>query len=151
MILIDEATLTQVARDVCETMLGFSLSHARNPVRDGGRWVATVRLSGDFAAIVEIETVRAVAQRMACRMFAVEPGDLDESDLRDALGEVVNMIGGNVKGILSGEFDLSLPRVEERDEPSSAEVTDAVTARLSCEGSPFRVRLAATQSVVLTT
>ncbi len=146
---IDEMTLAQVASDVCETMLGLSLMPGICPATDNLRWVATVRISGDVVANVEIETVREVACRIACRMFSTEPAELGESDLGDALGEVVNMIGGNVKGILSGEFNLSLPTIEFREIPA-APAAGNVTVWASCDGFPFTVRLAAIPCPALT-
>ena len=138
---IDEITLAQVASDVCETMLGMSLSPAIHSAGENQRMVASVQISGDTVSNLEIETVHEVACRIACRMFSMEATELDESDFGDALGEVANMIGGNVKGILCGEFDLSLPTIEFREVPGVSRA-DAVTVWASCEGFPFTVRLA---------
>ena len=137
---IDVVILAQVASDVFETMLGLSLSPAIHSAGENQRLAATVQIRGDAVSNLEIETVYEVACRIACRMFSTEPAELDESDLSDALGEVANMIGGNVKGILCGEFDLSLPTVEFREFPA-VPAADDVTVWASCEGLPFTVRL----------
>ncbi len=141
---IDDATLIQVACDVCGTMLGISLSPPACSTPDGPRWVASVQISGEADVLVELETDRTVAMRFACCMFSMDPLEIEETDLRDALGEVVNMIGGNVKGVLSGECNLSLPSVEVlevRDVGVIAKETEDLTVRLSCEGSPFILRV----------
>ena len=134
MSIIDELLLSQVVRDVCETMLDLPLAPGKGLTTRGSRWVPSIRISGGSEAVVEIETNRHVAQRIASRMFSLEPDKLEEDDLRDALGEVINMIGGNLKGLLSGECDLSLPTVEERLFPPPAAAADSLTTNLVCDG-----------------
>lgn len=63
-------------------------------------WVGAVQLecSADFAAMA------------AARMFAAD-GSVTQPDLDDALGELTNMIGGNIKSLLPAPSVLSLPVV----------------------------------------
>lgn len=147
---VNTTMLTQIADDVCHTMLGVALTSADCDAPDGTRWVATVRISGEYTAFVEIETDRAVAQRMACRMFSLNPHELSEEDLRDAIGEVANMIGGNVKGVLSAECNLSIPCVEVRDF-FPADQAEGIAVSLSCEGSPFLIRFVTGHTTTLAT
>jgi chemotaxis protein CheX len=51
-----------------------------------------------------------VARELAAAMFGIEADDLGDEELVDALGEVTNMIGGNVKALVGGNV-LSLPSV----------------------------------------
>ena len=148
MIRVNEYTLAQVASNVCEVMLGLSFSPVLVRIADNHRLVASVQISGESFARVEIETVRDVARCIASRMFSTEPEALDEADLRDALGEVVNMVGGNLKGILSGEFDLSLPTIEDREMPIPKS-KDAVAVGVTCEGFPFVVRVVTSRSTTI--
>ena len=46
-------------------------------------------------------------------MFGMEPEEPEASDVRDTVGELANMAGGNVKSTLSGSCQLSLPSVTE--------------------------------------
>ena len=147
MIPIDEATLAQVSRDVCETMLCLSASQVSTAPLDGIHLAAYVQIRGECELRVEVETVRELASQIASQMFSTEPQNLDESELRDALGEVANMIGGNVKGILSGEFDLSLPIVEERRDNRMTDSSYGPNIRFSCGGFPLIVRVVSTSCV----
>lgn len=140
--LIDAATLAQVTTDVADTMLGISVSALPGQSAPGRRMVASVCIRGESNMSVEVETVRELARPIAGHMFAMETGELEEMDLRDALGEVANMIGGNVKGILCGEYTLSLPRVEERPAPFVAAPQD-ISIAMSSNGFPFNVRIVA--------
>ena len=44
-------------------------------------------------------------------MFGAEPGDLSDDEVSDALGELTNMVGGNIKSLLPAPSQLSLPSV----------------------------------------
>ena len=50
-----------------------------------------------------------VAERLACVMFQVDEASPEE--VRDLLGEMANLVGGNIKGMLPGPSRLSLPVV----------------------------------------
>ena len=46
-------------------------------------------------------------------MFSADCGSLSGEEIRDAFCEIANMIGGNIKGSLAEEADLSLPVIGE--------------------------------------
>ena len=58
-----------------------------------------------------------VSRSFAARFLAREPSgddvvdDLVDDDVRDVLGELANMIGGNLKSVLSRGIQLSMPSV----------------------------------------
>ena len=54
----------------------------------------------------------------------MQPGEPAEADIADALGEIANVIGGNLKSTLPGPSLLSLPVVTTGS--SSTTVTHAV-------------------------
>ena len=58
------------------------------------------------------ELDRDVATQIAGAMLGLDPGDeLPEPDVHDAVGEVLNVVGGSVKGALMGSSALGLPGV----------------------------------------
>ena len=136
----DEPTLAQVVSDVCSTMLEL-------PITSGGQnlvledpLVAAVQITGEWQATVEVATTRPVVRIIAARMFALPQESLETADLHDALGEVANMIGGNLKGIANHELDLSLPSVSECE--SVVDTTArTITVSMKCQGRPVRIRL----------
>ena len=70
----------------------------------GGPWSATLLLfcSAELAA----STTAAV--------LGMEPDEVEQADVHDIVGELANIIGGNIKGFVSdssGEWSLSLPVV----------------------------------------
>jgi chemotaxis protein CheX len=70
--------------------------------------VVTVHES--WSGAVQLETSAEFAAMAARRMFAAD-GSVTEVDLDDALGELTNMIGGNIKSLLPAPSHLSLPSV----------------------------------------
>lgn len=73
--------------------------------------VGVVQITGWWTGAVTIQVPSGLAGRLAGAMFRLtdrEPG-LDEQV--DALGEITNMIGGQLKGLLDGPCQLSLPAV----------------------------------------
>lgn len=112
---IDLPTMRQIVSNVFDEMLGLPTCDADLPPEtfDECRVVASIRIAGATDQVVVVEAPQATAQHVGESMFAAETGSLESEEIRDAVGEIVNMIGGNVKGIYDGESTLSLPCVSE--------------------------------------
>ncbi len=76
---------------------------------------ATIDITGDWQAEVQVSADPTLAGDIAQAMFAMPPEDLSEDEIQDALAEAVNVIGGNIKGHINRECDLSLPDVRTSD------------------------------------
>lgn len=70
-----------------------------------------VHITGAWAGTVLVDCSPDLARLAAARLLALTPDELTDEDLTDAFGELVNMVGGNVKGILPGPSALSVPTV----------------------------------------
>jgi chemotaxis protein CheX len=71
-----------------------------------------------------VECEAAVAVKLSCVLLGIEQGEASEADIADTLGEIVNVIGGNLKNVLPGPTLMSLPVVARSLSPSR--VKDAV-------------------------
>lgn len=138
---LDEETLTQVTSDIFTTMLGLPMYPVYEGLVEHTPLTAHVRISGEWNATVEIATTPNVATLIAAHMFSLAPLSIQTEDLYDALGEVANMVGGNVKGIVNGELDLSLPSVVERDTQTAVAVGEATVVQMICLEGPLIVTL----------
>lgn len=103
--------LVVIAGEVSLTMLGtaFEPAPGATPGRPG--LTACVQINGEWQGAVLVQCSVAAASaitRLLLRTAHVEP-----AEVRDALGEVANMIGGNLKALLPGPSHLSLPTVVE--------------------------------------
>ncbi|MBI4944696.1 MAG: chemotaxis protein CheX [Actinobacteria bacterium] len=85
----------------------------------------------DSYTMVEVRTSAIVARVLASRMLlTADPGP---DDLLDAVGELGNIAGGNVKSLLRHSCRLSLPLAEMTDDATPADV-DGVTVRAAVLG-----------------
>lgn len=139
-----EEEIRQVAELVWESVLGVSL--VRQPaVPPAPPHVVSgcVRFSGAWEGAVTIECSADFAGQAAATMFGLPLGAASLSDTRDAIGELTNMTGGNVKALLPEPCRVSLPTVAEGTGyatrmPGGEPVT---TVAFDCQGSPLVVRL----------
>jgi len=72
-----------------------------------------VGLAGSHSGILAIHCPKDLALRITSNMLGMEVTEID-NDVNDALGEIANMIGGDVKHIFSpkgADINLSIPTV----------------------------------------
>ncbi len=106
--------LTEIASSLFDTMLGLPFeTECPTGCSDSGRQLeAQINIEGCWKAAIHVRAPEEVARRIACVMFELKPEDLTEDDVRDALGECANVIGGSIKGVIDSDCDLSLPDVD---------------------------------------
>lgn len=88
-----------------------------------------IDIMGQWSGSVMLEVDRTSLQRAAAAMFEVDPAVVTEFQMNDALAELTNMIGGNVKCLIEHPSRLSLPSVQtiDLDDPGLGEVKTEVT------------------------
>lgn len=108
---IDHQQLTDITLGVCETMLGLELTPRTAALWDWQRHLlASIRISGEWNAILEVSCCESAAKQIAAAMFATDLESVSESEIVNSVAEVANMIGGNIKESgAGGESNLSLP------------------------------------------
>jgi len=72
---------------------------------------AAVSVTGAWRGHVVVECSSTASRRAAAALFGIEPAEVSGDDVADALGELANIIGGNVKVLLPAPCALSLPYV----------------------------------------
>lgn len=106
------AELTQIVVSVFETMMGLDVGEVGTLWFPGtGRLTAAVHLQGDWTGAVLFECTQAQACQFAGRFLSMDPPESVDDVVRDVLGELANMIGGNLKCVLSPKIRLSMPSV----------------------------------------
>jgi chemotaxis protein CheX len=128
-------------------ILGLGIAPGRDPgsTRAGDRTLtASVEVSGAWEGTTTLQCPATLASRVAAVMFGVQVGAARPDQVQDALGELANVVGGNVKALLPEPCRLSLPTVVEGVGYSTrvagrAEVVARVS--LSCAGEPVLVAL----------
>lgn len=100
---------------------------------------ASIALAGPRLTMVVLRLTVDGSQRAASEMLGMEPDEMSDDDLADVVGELVNIIGGNLKGVVGSSEDgwsLSLPVVSRGNQtvPGSTEV---MKVGFSWDGDPI--------------
>jgi chemotaxis protein CheX len=138
--MVDEQSLRDFADNIWSTMLGLSLDGAPAPEAED-YITGCVQITGDWQGAVTVELAVPLARRVAAALFAMEPAELGDGEVCDAVGELANMLGGNVKALLDGSCRLSLPAVVQGPAHvlSVSRGRLSASAALSSESDPLRV------------
>lgn len=101
-----------VAEEVWSTFLDPELPLVSGTTTTIVGWTGAVAIEGDHPGVVQITLTESGAARVARTMLDLEAGaPVEDADLADAIGELANIVGGNVKAMLPSASRLSLPRV----------------------------------------
>ena len=113
------------------------------PPRAENALVGYVHLIGDWDGAVTFQCSALLAQQIAAIMFDVPEHAATIEQTQDALGEIVNMVGGNIKSLLPAASRLSLPTVTAETDYSGFLPGGRVVSAIDFEyqGEPFAVVL----------
>ena len=109
-----EEEIQRVALMIWESILRLPLEIAPTSPPTGERAVsAFVYINGAWNGAVELDCGLEFATQAARIMFSLGAETPTTSDIQDTMGELANMIGGNIKGLCPQTSRLSLPVVVE--------------------------------------
>lgn len=141
--MLDEETISEITRDVF-AVFGYDTYPIGDA--DAANGIASsVAIDGPESAIVEVQMPWNIASQLATVMLD-EPSAPGEF-VQDLAGEIANMIGGNVKGLLNGPSKLSIPSVDPSAEHASSIPATAdmqKTVAFECELGRFFVTVTLT-------
>ena len=72
---------------------------------------STVSITGSWHGHLVYASSQYAAKKAAAAFLAMEPDEVSQEDISDVLGELANIVGGNVKAMLPAGCFLSLPTV----------------------------------------
>jgi chemotaxis protein CheX len=104
---------------------------------------ACVQITGAWHGAVTLDCPITLARRVASIMLELPPNEVEPDLVHDALGELVNIIGGNFKSLLPEPTALSLPAVAQGTDYAIRILDSQVLSRLSftCGESSFVVTI----------
>ncbi len=106
--------LERIVKSVFITMLDLEVSTSEIAVQPAvNRLTSFVQMTGDWNGAVLLECSPRQACLFAGRILSMDPPGTVDDDVRDALGELANVIGGNMKCGMSAGIRLSMPTVME--------------------------------------
>jgi len=111
----NETQVRSIVRSVWSTQLGLEIQDIEGPVQPSASpsMTAAIHISGDFHGGIRLECSRAIVRRAASIMFDLPADQLGEEDDRDVIGELANVVAGNIKALIPGSNSISLPTIVE--------------------------------------
>ena len=110
-----EEEILEITETTWQSMLGLDIHPRALPASMGpaeGHLTGKVEISGAWTGAVLLHGSHELAAAAAAVIFATEPGAETKQDSFDAMYELTNIIGGNIKSLLPEPCQLSLPCVE---------------------------------------
>lgn len=105
---VPQDTIQSIAEQVLNDFLGLKMAPATDPGPEppaGSR----IFITGAWDGSVSLRCTEALGRRVASGMFGVGPDRVSDEDVQDALGELANILGGNIKPLFPAPNHLSLP------------------------------------------
>lgn len=111
-----ETDIAEIVQGVWDAMLGLEIELVPGiggvgPVGPPDLVTGSVTVTGAADCVVALQLQRDGARTFAAAMFGMSPDEVAEDEIADAVGELTNMVGGNIKSLLPEPSLLSLPTV----------------------------------------
>jgi len=145
---ITQQEIHDVVRTIWETVLGWDIQPISSidlPNENRGSRTGFIQIAGTWEGAIVCIGSDTLIRRAASQIFNMPPDALSTELVHDALGELTNMIGGNLKALLPGPSYLCLPAVIDGSDysvciPSAKPVLESA---FSSQSQPFMVKLLA--------
>jgi len=135
------AQVTTVATEVFAAMVdghaGFLVPSPGSSVSLADPMHAWVDMDTEPPGRVQVTTDANTADDLTRAFLHMDAAkNVAEADVADAFGEIVNIMGGNMKALLPQHVQLTLPKVS-RQSPSGADALRLLELSLAWRGRPF--------------
>jgi len=111
-----EESIADIVATVWETVLAMPVELDDTLHLSTGEiptYAGIIQIHGAWEGAVAVQCAEPMARHAAMVMFSMDAGTVSNEDLHDCLGELTNMIGGNLKALLPEPCTLGLPVVVE--------------------------------------
>ena len=141
-----ESDLCELIENIWSSVLGLEVERSGEaPAARGDECLLTgcVQVRGAWDGAVILDCSAALAREATALMFGVAPDAETFEDVQDALGELANIVGGNVKSLLPQPCELSLPTVVRGLDYTLIVPGSRLVAKLAfrCHGEPLAVSI----------
>lgn len=139
-----ESEIQQYNKLVWSTLLGFDIQPKSGSfnISSENTITGSVQISGKWNGVISLYLPSDLVSRITETMFSLESGQATLETKKDAIGEMINMIGGNIKSMLPQPSTLSTPIFSMEGESQQFPFTKRVTqCEFICKGNPFALSL----------
>jgi chemotaxis protein CheX len=143
---ISDDDIREIVTNICSSLLDMGVQPVDKapdrPIHEQA-YTSSVQITGAWEGAVTVDFSGPLARRMTEAMFGMEEGEAAREEILDAIGEVANVAGGNVKALLPSPAQLSMPSVTEGvDYVIRVPGTTIVNhVGFECEGQPLVVTI----------
>jgi len=140
-----EEEICQLTESIWISVLGLEVRRATGTpeLPQERTLIGCVQITGAWEGAVTLHCAAGLARQAAGVMFGIDPESTSVEEVQDALAELANMTGGNLKTLLPEPCHLSFPTVVEGSNytlriPGSRLVSQVA---FECQGYPLQVTL----------
>lgn len=143
--MLSKHQILEISQEIWESLLGMEIEGSdelSNAFADSKRTVTGfVNIGGAWEGTILLEVSDTLSKAFAAAMLGISSDEVSDQDVADALGELTNMVGGNIKSLLPAPSNLSIPSVAEGSDYSIwAPGTDLLAqVTLRCNGHPMLI------------
>jgi chemotaxis protein CheX len=114
-LVLDTTDIANLIGDLAESYLGSAASAGPPAHMEEDSWTAYVTIRGPWSGAVTLSCHHDLAVAATSVMLGYGPAEVSEEATEDVMGELANVIGGNLKALISASVGetckLSLPIV----------------------------------------
>lgn len=138
-----EEEIRQFVTDIWSTFLNMKVSPTEThfkPKGNGNTLAGCVQITGEWQGSVTLYAPKEIGKKVAATMYGLDESEVDNKQVQDVIGEITNVLAGNIKSILPAPCSISLPCVAITDFNLHHPGSEMLTAvNFDCEGLPFLV------------
>ncbi len=140
-----ENEIKDFTESIWKNTLDLEVSPSDIPFKPNGKentLAGCVHITGEWQGTIAVTCPMGLAKKAAGIMFSQAEDESTTDDIRDALGELANMTGGNIKSLLPEPCYLSLPTVAVTDFELRIPGSELIAMlTFKCEEVPFVVTM----------
>lgn len=109
-----ERILEEMVELVWSTTLDMPIQRRAEPdLLDAPALIGTIVIGGPWSATITMAATKSLAASCAAVLFGRDADQIADEEIADGWGELVNMVGGNLKALVTAPSKLGLPVVHE--------------------------------------
>jgi chemotaxis protein CheX len=136
--ILDDGFIRELTQVVWTTMLGLEAGEGAAADAPADEVTTSIDISGAWDGTLSLSLPPSLARVVTSAMLSLPESEATPAVVQDVVGELANVLGGNVKAVLPEPCKLSLPRVGAAG-PREHGPTVVQRVWFDCVGQPFNV------------
>jgi chemotaxis protein CheX len=139
-----ESEIQQYNKLVWSTLLGFDIQPESGTFEFSSENMVTgsVQVTGKWNGVITLYLPSPLVNQITETLFSLKSGEANPETKKDAIGELINMVGGNIKSMLPQPSALSTPIFAMEGQSQQFPFTQRVTqCKFTCNDSSFALSL----------